>query len=121
MNLLYFTEIATILSLFTLLCTATGLDEGYEMYNCYGQTFYSNNVYNTALKSFKMSIGESEGYPRNYEAPGLDGTPPYTIFPILNEVLFKIASPKPYYFLVVDGEGAQAGMVYETSHGYVAC
>ncbi|EPQ66873.1 putative secreted effector protein, partial [Blumeria graminis f. sp. tritici 96224] len=91
MILLHFTEIATILCFFKSSCMAKTLTDSFEMYNCYGKIFYSENVSATTIKSNKMTIGEWKGYPKIYNAPSLTGTPPHTIIPIATDDLFDLS------------------------------
>ncbi|CCU82351.1 CSEP0094 putative effector protein [Blumeria hordei DH14] len=121
MNLLHFTEIATILSLFASLSTADDLEDGYVMYNCFGKKFYSENVLNSVTEAIKHKRAPIRGYPQSFNADCYGGLPPYTIFPVPDIERFDIKTSGLYFFVVMDSRNAKVGMAYKTTHGHEPC
>ncbi|CCU82800.1 CSEP0091 putative effector protein [Blumeria hordei DH14] len=120
MKLLHFTEITAILSLFVSLCATQGIDDGYEMFNCRGVKFYSQSITNSATRAHNARLGSINTYPKVYH--GTAGGPgPHRIFPMVRDEEVYSGGPLSFYFLIVDAQGQQQGVVQTLAGGHMPC
>ncbi|EPQ67902.1 BgtE-5974 [Blumeria graminis f. sp. tritici] len=121
MKPLHLTGITAILSLTTSLYAAPNDDEGYEMYKCKDESFFSKSVHASAKKVFDFRGQTLDGYPTQYISQGYSGNPPHKMFPMIPKVEVYTGGKTCGYFLIVDSKGHPRGMIYKNRQKFENC
>ncbi|VCU41002.1 Bgt-51327 [Blumeria graminis f. sp. tritici] len=91
------------------------------MYNCRGVKFYSQSVFASAAKAHSLNLGQVNDYPQEIVLTNLGGIPPHRIFPMVLDTEVYQGGPLSYFFVVVDRNGREQGLVFNTQNGYQPC
>ncbi|CAD6500723.1 BgTH12-06430 [Blumeria graminis f. sp. triticale] len=121
MKFIHFTKATTILSLFTSLCATQAVNDGYAMFNCHGVIFYSESVFASAAKAHSLTLGQVNHYPIEIISSTFSGQSPHRLFPMVLDTEVYQGGPLSYFFVVVDRNGREQGLVFNTQNGYQPC